>query len=116
VPDAIPSSARTTLHVKGNVLSWQAEANLESGLARFIIERDGEFLANVPQRSKNPFGRRVFQNLRYSNTPTQPLVRMQFTDTKAVPGRAQIYRVTAVNTASLQSKPTTAPVVADGIH
>ena len=80
---------------------------------RFIIERDGAFLANVPQRSKNPFGRPLFQNLQYSDTPTQLLVPMQFTDTKAVPGRAHIYRVTAVNTVGLQSKPSADSVAAD---
>jgi hypothetical protein len=116
VTDTTPPPAPTTLRVKGNVLSWQAEADLESGLARFLIERDGEFLANVSQQSKNPFGRPLFQNLQYSDTPTQPLVRMQFTDTKAVPGRAHIYRVTAVNTAGLQSKPSADSVAADSLH
>jgi poly(3-hydroxybutyrate) depolymerase len=116
VPDTTPPPAPTSVRVTGNVLSWQAEADLESGLARFVIERDGEFLANVPQRSKNPFGRLLFQNLQYSDTPTQPLVPMQFTDTKSVPGRAHIYRVTAVNTVGLQSKPSADPVAADGLH
>jgi hypothetical protein len=69
------------------------------------LGRDGAFLANVPQRSKNPFGRPLFQNLQYSDTPTQPLVPMQFTDTKAAPGRTHIYRVTAVNTVGLRSMP-----------
>ncbi len=116
VTDTTPPPAPTGLRVKGNVLTWQAEADLESGLARFIIERDGEFLANVPERSKNPFGRPLFQNLQYSDTPTQPLVPMQFTDTKAVRGGAHIYRVTAVNTVGLQSKPSADSVAADGNH
>jgi hypothetical protein len=116
VTDTTPPPAPTTVWVTGNVLSWQAEADLESGLARFIIERDGEFLANVPERSKNPFGRPLFQNLQYSDTPTQPLVPLQFADTKAVPGRAHLYRVTAVNTVGLQSKPSADSVAADGIR
>jgi len=49
-------------------------------LARFIIERDGQFLANVPENGKNAFGRPIFQGLQYSDTPTQPLVPMQFVD------------------------------------
>ena len=70
----------------------------------------------IAQRSKNPFGRPLFQNLQYSDTPTQPLVPMQFTDTTAVPGRAHTYRVTAVNTVGLQSKPSADSVAAHGIH
>jgi hypothetical protein len=116
VTDTTPPPAPTNVRVTGNVLSWQAEADLESGLAHFIIERDGAFLANVFPRSRNYFGRPLFQNLQYSDTPTQPLVPLQFTDTKAVPGRAHIYRVTAVNTVGLQSKASPDSVAADGVH
>jgi len=59
----------------------------------------------VPGKGKNPFGRPVFQNLQYSDTPTQPLVLMQFTDTTVEPGVKHTYRVTAVNTVGLKSKP-----------
>ena len=105
VTDTTPPPAPTNLRVNGNELSWEAEADLESGLAGFIIERDGQFLANVPEQGKNPFGRPIFQNLQYSDTPTQPLVPMQFTDTKAEPGKNHTYRVIAVNTVGLKSKP-----------
>ena len=105
VSDTTPPPAPTNLRVSGNELNWDAEADLESGLASFIIERDGQFLANVPEQGKNPFGRPVFQNLQYSDTPTQPLVPLQFTDTKAEPGKKHTYRVIAVNTVGLKSKP-----------
>ena len=104
LPDTTPPPAPTNLRVKGNELTWEAEADVESGLARFIIERDGQFLANVPEQGKNPFGRPIFQGLQYSDTPTQPLVQMRFTDTKAEAGRTHQYRVIAVNTAGLKSK------------
>ena len=103
VPDLTPPPAPTNLRVNGNQLTWDAEADLESGLASFIIERDGQFLANVPELGKNPFGRPVFQNLQYSDTPTQPLVQMRFIDTKAEPGKKHQYRVIAVNTTGLKS-------------
>ena len=90
------------MRLKGNELTWEAEADLESGLASFIIERDGKFLAKVPEQGKNPFGRPVFQNLQYSDTPPQPLVPMRFTDTKAEPGKKHTYRVIAVNTVGLE--------------
>src|SRR5262245_38460615 len=63
VTDVTPPSAPTNLQIIGNELSWEAEADLESGLASFIIERDGQFLANLPEQGKNPYGRPVFQNL-----------------------------------------------------
>ena len=115
VTDTTPPPAPTNVRVKGNELTWEAEADLESGLAGFIIERDGQFLANVPEQGKNPFGRPVFQNLQYSDTPTQPLVPMQFTDTKAEPGKKHTYRVIAVNTVGLKSKPSP-DSVARGAH
>jgi hypothetical protein len=105
VSDSTPPPAPTNLRVQGSQLTWQAEADLESGLASFIIERDGQVLATVPEHGKNPFGRPVFQNLQYCDTPTQPLVPMQFTDTKADPAKKHTYRVIAVNTVGLQSKP-----------
>jgi pimeloyl-ACP methyl ester carboxylesterase len=112
VTDTTPPPAPTNLRVSGNELSWEAEADLESGLAGFIIERDGRFLANVPEQSKNPFGRPIFQNLQYSDTPTQPLVPLRFTDTQPEPGRKHTYRVTAVNTAGLKSVPSADSVAA----
>ena len=105
VIDSTPPSAPTNLQVKGNELNWEAEADLESGLASFIIERDGKFLANLPETGKNPFGRPIFQNLQYSDTPSQPLVPMKYTDTKAETGKKHTYRVITVNTAGLKSKP-----------
>ena len=52
----------------------------------------------------NRFGRPIFQNLQYSDTPTQPLTPMRFTDAKADPERKHTYRVIAVNTVGLRSK------------
>ncbi|MBI5688765.1 MAG: hypothetical protein HZC55_01615 [Verrucomicrobia bacterium] len=103
VPDTTPPPAPTNLQLVGRELTWTAEADLESGLAGFIIERDGQPLARLPGQPKNPYGRPVFQGLQYSDTPVQPLVRMIFTDTTAEPGRNYRYRVRAVNTAGLTS-------------
>ena len=104
VTDSTPPSAPTNVKVNGNELTWEAVADLESGLASFIIERDGQFLANVPEQGKNPFGRPIFQNLQYSDTPTQPLVKMHFIDSKAEAGKSHQYRVIAVNTVGLKSR------------
>jgi len=104
VADITPPPAPTKLRVKGNDITWEAEADLQSGLAGFIIERDGKFLANVPEQANNPFGRPIFQNLQYSDTPTQPLVPMRFTDMTAEPGKSHRYHIIAVNTVGLKSK------------
>ena len=105
VEDKTSPPAPTNVRASGNELSWEAEADLESGLASFVIERDGKFLASVPEKGKNPLGRPVFQNLQYSDTPTQPLVPLRFTDSAARPGEKHTYRVMAVNTMGLKSKP-----------
>lgn len=108
ITDETPPPAPTGVRVNGNQLSWQAEADLESGLAGFIIERDGQVLVKLPEQPKNPFGRPIFQNLQYSDTPTQPLVPMTYVDTQAVADKKHTYRVISVNTAGLKSTPTAA--------
>ena len=104
VTDTTPPPAPMNVQVKGNEITWEAEADLESGLAPFIIERDGQFLANAPEKGNNPFGRPIFQNNAYSDTPTQPLVQMHFTDTTAEAGKTYQYRVISVNTVGLKSR------------
>ena len=104
VADRTPPPAPANLQVKGAQLTWNAEADLESGLAHFIIERDGKQIATVPEEPKNRFGRPIFQGLQYSDTPTAPLVEMKFTDKAAKAGARHTYRVIAVNTAGLKSE------------
>ena len=62
-------------------------------------EREFPFLRTI-----DPYGRTVFQNLQYSDTPMQPLISMHYTDTTAPPGRKHRYHVIAVNTVGLKSK------------
>jgi hypothetical protein len=68
-------------------------------------------LAKLPQDSHNPFGRPLFQNLQYSDTPTQPLVEPRFIDQAPKRGVKHVYRIRAVNTVGLES-PLSAPVTA----
>ncbi|MDP1589723.1 MAG: hypothetical protein Q8M07_18360 [Prosthecobacter sp.] len=104
IPDTTPPPAPTNVRVNDNELAWDAEADLESGIASFIIERDGKVIGNVPEQPKNPFGRPIFQGLQYSDTPAMPLVKMTFTDSQAEAGKKHAYRVISVNTAGLKSK------------
>lgn len=104
VSDTTPPPAPRDVQLNGNELTWAAEADLESGLAHFIIERDGQELARVPEQGKNPFGRPIFQGLQYSDTPNQPLVPMKYVDASAAAGEKHSYRVISVNTVGLKSK------------
>jgi pimeloyl-ACP methyl ester carboxylesterase len=104
VADTTPPAAPTKARLNGNEVMWEAEADLESGLARFVIERDGKFLANVPEQGKNPYGRPIFQGLQYSDTPMQPLAMMRYVDTTAEAGKKHAYRVIAENTVGLKSE------------
>ena len=110
VGDDSPPPAPTTLRVAGNTLTWTAVGDLESGLAGFVIERDGMRLPNQPAAGKNPHGRSVFQGLQYSDTPAYPLVPCEFTDTTAAPGKRHRYRVIAVNTVGSESAPSEAAI------
>jgi hypothetical protein len=103
IADLTPPPAPTQLRVVGNELTWDAEADVESGLARFQIERDGTIIATVPEQAKNPFGRPLFQNNSYSDTPTQPLAVMRYIDHTAEAGKSYQYRVIAENSVGLQS-------------
>jgi len=104
VVDTTPPPAPSKPAVKGNELTWTARADLQSGIERFLVERDGQIVASVPEEPKNPFGRPLFQGLQYSDTPAAPLVEMRYTDTTAESGKAHSYRIIAVNTAGVKSE------------
>ncbi len=103
VTDASPPPAPTNVTMSDGLLTWDATADLDSGIQHFAIERDGKLIANV-SGGKNPFGRPIFQGLQYSDTPLQPLVQMRFTDPDWRSGGNSRYRVITVNTAGLRSK------------
>lgn len=106
VDDSTPPPSPKQVVQTGNRLSWQADGDLESGVAKFVVMRDGEFLADVIGQ-KNRFGRQLFQGLQYSDTPAQPLARMEFIDEKATK-EDHTYAVVTVNTVGRKSKPTIA--------
>jgi pimeloyl-ACP methyl ester carboxylesterase len=112
VADTTPPPAPTNVRIVDGVLTWEAEADSESGLAGFIIERDGATLAQVPEQAKNPFGRPLFQNLQYSDTPPQPLAAMRYPLPAAEECEPHTYRVIAVNTVGLKSEPSKPATIA----
>ncbi len=86
-------------------LTWEAEADLESGLAGFVIERDGAEIATVPSGPVSKRAGTVFQRISFHDTPEPPMPAMRFTDAGVPPGPRHHYRVSALNTAGLKSKP-----------
>ena len=103
VADTTPPPAPTSVRIEDGVIRWDAAADLQSGIERFVIESDGVFVASVPKKPKNPRGRPVFQGLQYSDTPEQPLNEMQYELSEGVDASAMTIR--AKNTAGLLSPP-----------
>jgi len=90
---------------RGVEITWNAEADFESGLRGFIVLRDGSELARVPEKPSGIFGRPLFQGMTYHDTPVQPLVRMRFVDASAKAGEKHAYTVISINGVGLQSEP-----------
>lgn len=94
------------------VLTWTAEADFESGLSGFRIDRAGETIASLPKKPKGTFGRPIFQTMSYSGTPAQPLAMMRFTDT-APAGTRVVYKLYGINSVGLESEPAIADLTRD---
>jgi hypothetical protein len=90
-------------------LTWEAAADLESGIAEFAIERDGKKLARVPAQHSGFFvGRPTFQQIGYGDEPKWPIPEMRYTDASAKGNKKHTYAVRAVNTVGLESEPSLA--------
>ena len=127
VSDTTPPPAPIEVQLANNTLTWQAEADFESGIASFIIERDGKELARVPETPTDPsgnpifqkngywvvlaapsqevfsIGRPTFQKNGYSDSPSPPLPEMKYVDETAKPGEPHRYSVFTVNSVGLKS-------------
>lgn len=86
-------------------ITWEAQADFESGLQAFLIQRDGADLARFPEKPVGKFGRPLFQAMSYHDTPEKPLPELRFVDRSAKPGMKHEYRVIAVSSVGLQSEP-----------
>ena len=107
-PPPAPFDVKATKGEKGVVITWNADADFESGIRNFIVLRDGQELASVPEKPTNPFGRPLFQSMTFHDTPVQPLAKMQYTDASAKPGEKHSYTVIEVNGVGLKSPPSAA--------
>ena len=94
---------------RGNEITWEAEADLVSGLGGFIVLRDGHGIAKLPtQVPEVVYGRPLFQGLSFHDTPVAPLPRMLYVDASAQPAVKHKYSVIALNSAGVPSLPSSA--------
>jgi glyoxylase-like metal-dependent hydrolase (beta-lactamase superfamily II) len=105
-PPPAPFNIKTTARTEGPIeITWDASADLESGVQAFVIQRDGREIGQVPEKPVGRFGRALFQTMSYHDTPEKPLPEMRFVDPSAKPGEKHEYRVIAVNSVGLRSQP-----------
>jgi len=87
-----------------NEITWEAEADIVSGLGGFIVLRDGRGIAKLPIQSPEAvYGRPLFQGLSYHDTPFAPLPQMRHVDTSAQLGAKHAYTVVALSSAGVPS-------------
>ena len=96
---------------QGTEIVWSAEADFESGIGGFIVLRDGQELAKVPEKPVGKFGRALFQSMTYHDTPSQPLPQMRYVDISAKLGEKHTYSIVSVNSVGLKSQPSAAASV-----
>jgi pimeloyl-ACP methyl ester carboxylesterase len=108
VPFDVHASAKGE---QGTEIVWSAEADFESGIGGFIVLRDGQELAKVPEKPVGKFGRALFQSMTYHDTPSQPLPQMRYVDTSAKAGEKHGYSIVSVNSVGLKSQPSAAASV-----
>jgi hypothetical protein len=103
IPDTTLPPAPFNVKSKDGLITWSAEADLESGIRHFLIERDGVIIDSIPRKHANHNSRKVFQGMNNSDTPSKSLQKMEYLDTLAIPGVNHKYKVFSVNTAGLIS-------------
>ena len=108
-PPPAPTNVRLNTIGDGRVrLSWDAQADLQSGLREFVVLRDGrDRIASTPEQPQNPFGRPLFQGMSYHDTPVEPLTEMTI-KLPAETADGHALHVVSVNAAGLHSEPSEA--------
>lgn len=101
--DTTPPPAPTQVRLQKGILTWEAEADFESGLQQFIILKYGQEIARVPEKPAGKFGRKLFQGMSYGDTPEKPVAEMKFVDASPA-ADASAYRVISVNSVGLKSE------------
>jgi hypothetical protein len=78
-------------------LEWTAEADFESGIAQFVIYRDGVELARIPEKPNDRTGFSQFQGLSYHDTPAPKTPELRFIDQGPLSGKPPRYQISVIN-------------------
>ncbi|MDB6137290.1 MAG: GDSL-like Lipase/Acylhydrolase, partial [Verrucomicrobiaceae bacterium] len=108
--DDTPPPAPTNVRLTNHELTWNAEADIESGLGGFIIERDGKEIARLPEKPVGKYGTPLFQGLNGSDTPVIALPSMRFSLLET--GGDHSYAIRTLNAVGLASAPVRAVAAA----
>jgi pimeloyl-ACP methyl ester carboxylesterase len=102
-PPPPPTGVTVRPIVGGNVVTWNAQADIESGILEFRVYGDGQLLGAVRSRAEEP-GMPPFQRWNYFDQPEEDLEEepLRFT-WRGV--SHQVFRVTTVNHSGLESPP-----------
>jgi len=107
-PPPAPFDVKVSKGETGVVITWNADADFESGIRNFIVLRNGQELSSVPEKPVGKFGRPLFQSMTYHDSPDQPLSVMRYLDNSASAGDKNAYTVLEVNSVGLKSQPSVA--------
>jgi hypothetical protein len=111
VGDATPPPAPFNVRVstredQSNEITWDAEADFESGIGGFVVMRDGRAAARLPERPPDRvFGRPLFQGLSFHDTPEAPFPQMLYVDSAVQAGAQHTYTIVCLNSAGVPSVP-----------
>ncbi|HEX3941525.1 MAG TPA: hypothetical protein VHX11_08590 [Acidobacteriaceae bacterium] len=95
---------------RGTEVSWDAAADIASGLGGFIVVRDGQGIARFPvDAPEEVYGRPLFQGLSFHDTPDVPLPKMTYLDATTKAGESHTYTVIALSSAGVPSVPGGSP-------
>ena len=94
-----------SINGQSNELTWNADADFESGIRCFIVLRDGKKIAQIPESPFGKYGRPLFQSMSHGDTPTQPMHEMRYIDNSPDVGKNHKYAIISVNSLGLKSKP-----------
>jgi len=107
-PPPAPYDVAATDGEKGRVITWNADADFESGIRQFVIYRDGKEIGRVAEIPFGQYGRPLFQSMNFHDTPVKPLAKMTYNDYVTKPGEKHSYTVVSINSVGLLSKPSKA--------
>lgn len=108
-PPPTPTNVQAIRKPDGSVeVTWQADADFESGIKAFIVQRNGKDLAQYPEKPVGKFGRALFQSMSYHDTPERPLLETKYTDKTLKADDVAEYTIITVNSVGLKSAPSKA--------